>query len=338
MKTQAAIPSSIRPLGTSGDLRRRFLLHHVPLGAASAVVLIIFMSVPLGRHVDISSGTFPKGRGEGGPMDHGGGQTMDHGGSRTGAMGRGGSQTRPMRHGGDPTGPIRQGGDPAGPIRRAGDPAEPTRQGRDPESTNRGGAQAGDHGGGQHSAFIRQFTVATGYAALGLVALTLLIGPANLLLGRQTPVSNYLCRDAGTWAAIGSVVHTIFALQVHGSGRIRDFLAFFIARDRSPLLNSFGLGNWTGLAALVIVVGLLAISSDAALGKLKARWWKRLQRLNYGLFALVIVHAFFYGAFLRMTSPFTLLLVFSAVAVLVGQVMGIWLWRRRYSGGAVAVV
>ena len=315
---QTATPSSSKPLGTGGDLRRRVLLHHVPLAVASAVVLVIFMGVPLGPHVDIFSSSVPQGRGAGGPMDHGGGQTMDHGGGQPGPMGRGGSQTRPMRRGSDPTGPIR----------RAGDPTRPTRH-------DEGQAASMDHGGGggggQHGPFIRQFTVATGYLALGLLALTLLVGPANLLLGRRTPISNYLSRDVGTWAAMGSAVHTIFALQLHGSGRIRDFLAFFVASDGSPLLNSFGLGNWTGLAALIIVVGLLAISTDAALRKLKAARWKRLQRLNYALFALVIVHAFFYGALLRMTSPFTLLLAVSVIAVFAGQAVGVWLWRRRYT-------
>lgn len=108
----------------------------------------------------------------------------------------------------------------------------------------------------------------------------------NLLLRRRNPVSTYLRRDAGTWTAIFSVVHVIYGLQVHGPGRLRDFLDYFVAPDGSPLLNSFGLGNWTGLAATVIVVGLLALSSDFALRKLKARSWKRLQRLNYALSAL----------------------------------------------------
>ncbi|MBI2403604.1 MAG: ferric reductase-like transmembrane domain-containing protein [Gemmatimonadetes bacterium] len=189
----------------------------------------------------------------------------------------------------------------------------------------------------RHRSFTRQFTVATGYVALGLLGLTLLIGPANLLLRRRNPVSNYLSRDVGTWASVGSVVHVILGLQVHGSGQIRDFLNYFVAPDGSPWLNSFGLGNWTGLAALVIVVGLLAISSDVALRKLKARPWKRLQRLNYALFALVIAHAFFYGALLRVTSPFTLLLVLSVIAVFVGQAAGVWLWRRRYARPAANV-
>jgi sulfoxide reductase heme-binding subunit YedZ len=87
----------------------------------------------------------------------------------------------------------------------------------------------------------------------------------------------------------------------------------------------------TGLAALVIVAGLLALSSDAALRKLKAKSWKRLQRLNYVLFVLVVVHALFYGALLQETSPYTILLGLGVIAVLVGQAAGIWLFRRRYS-------
>jgi ABC-type proline/glycine betaine transport system permease subunit len=48
----------------------------------------------------------------------------------------------------------------------------------------------------------------------------------------------------------------------------------------------------------------------------------------------VVLHAFFYGAFLRMTSPFTLLLIVSVIAVVLGQALGMWLWRRRYAGAA----
>jgi sulfoxide reductase heme-binding subunit YedZ len=176
---------------------------------------------------------------------------------------------------------------------------------------------------------IRRFTVATGYIATGLLALTLLIGPANLLRRRRNPVSGYLRRDIGTWTAIFSVVHVIYGLQVHR--RLSDFVHYFVASDGSPLTNSFGLGNWTGLAALVIVAGLFALSSDAALRKLKARKWKRLQRLNYALFALIVAHAFFYGALLRTSSPYTLLLFVSTIAVFLGQAVGVGLYRRRHS-------
>lgn len=124
----------------------------------------------------------------------------------------------------------------------------------------------------------------------------------------------------------------IYGFQLHGTGDalFSEFLSYFVAPDGSPLTNSFGMGNWTGLAATVIVVGLAVISTDAALRKLKAKTWKDLQRLNYTLFALVIAHAFFYGAVLRTDSPYTLLLLLSVIAVLVGQLVGVWLWRRKY--------
>jgi sulfoxide reductase heme-binding subunit YedZ len=289
---QPATRSSKQPLGgRSGDWRHRLLRFHVPLALASALALVLFMTLPLfdatAHSVDISSGAFPQQRGVRGSMDAGGGD-----------------QTGPAEdsgeHGGDQTGPAED---------------------------------SGEHGGDQTPSFgsrgfESQFTVATGYVALGLLALTLLIGPANLLLRRPNPVSTYLARDVGTWAAVFSVVHVFVGLQVHA--RLRDFLSYFVA-DGRPLTNSFGLGNWTGLAATVIVVGLLATSSNLALRKLKARRWKRIQRLNYALFALVMAHAFFYGALLRTNSPYTPLLLLSIIAVFVGQVVGVWLWRQRHA-------
>src|SRR5439155_22264600 len=127
------------------------------------------------------------------------------------------------------------------------------------------------------SRIVQQLTAATGYVGVGLLAVTLLLGPANLVLGKRNPVSTYLRRDVGIWTAIFSVVHVMLAVAIHvshGSGVVTAVLHFFVAEDGRPLTNSFGSGNWTGLAALVIVLGLLATSSDAALRMLRARPWK----------------------------------------------------------------
>jgi sulfoxide reductase heme-binding subunit YedZ len=174
--------------------------------------------------------------------------------------------------------------------------------------------------------------VATGYVAFGLLGFTLLIGPANLLLGRRNPVSTYLRRDLGAWTAIFSVIHVIAGFQARGRDGTFDFLDFFVV-DGRPLTDSFGLGNWTGLAALVIVVGLLALSTNRAVRELKAERWKNLQRLNYTLFGLVVLHAVFYGALLRLSSPFTFVFIVTVIVVALGQGVGIWLWRRRNAGG-----
>lgn len=174
-----------------------------------------------------------------------------------------------------------------------------------------------------------RYVVATGYLAFALLALTLLVGPANLLLGRRNPANSYLRRDIGMWTVLASAAHVILAFQVgHASGSFR-FVGFFVAGGR-PLTSRFGLGNWTGLAALVIAVGLLAISTDRTLRELKVRRWKSLQRLNYALPPLVAVHAYFYGALSPM-SPFRTVLVIDVVAILVGQAVGMWLWRRTSS-------
>jgi sulfoxide reductase heme-binding subunit YedZ len=302
MSTQAASRSWRRTLGASRDWRRRLLLHHALLAIASAVVLVLFMSLSSFDAnaygvADLFTGRFPK------EFDESAG-SVQHTGPPTGSMDHSGGQA-------------------------------PQQQGADHEQ-NIGGGRTGavEDGGGRASGRdllglnTRQFTFATGYVALGLLGLTLIIGPANLLLRRRRPVSNYLARDVGIWAALFSVVHVVYGLEVHSS--ITNPLPMFL-RDGSPLTISFGLANWTGLAATVIVVGLLTISSDFALRKLRARIWKNLQRLNYALFALVIAHAYFYGALVRLDSPFTVLLGVSVIAVFASQAVGIWLWRRRYA-------
>jgi sulfoxide reductase heme-binding subunit YedZ len=284
------------PRGRRG-LRRRLVRHYLPLALGSAVVLVLFMTLPRfdsGKQVDIFSGTFPKDfpAGQTGPMQHGRRQSPQQGGAH--AIPPEILKQIPKEH------------------RKEIQGLSPTAEEVEDRS------------------FVRRLTTATGYLALALLALTLLIGPANLLLRRRNPVSSYLRRDVGAWTALFSGVHVIVSLKVHGSGQIRDFVDFF-APGGDPLTNSFGWANWTGLAGLVVVAGLLALSSDAVLRKLKAKNWKRMQRLNYALFALVIVHAFFYGAVLRKTSPYTILLGLIVIAVVAGQLVGVWLYRRRYA-------
>jgi sulfoxide reductase heme-binding subunit YedZ len=284
-----------QPLGgTSGNWRHRILRFHLPLAVASAIIIFLWMNLP----------TF---------------QAAGHQGSPQGAQASGhqGPQTV-----GTPS-TMHQGGSHQG----------PPQEGSVVPSMDHAGSQTPSSDRTQNRLLIARFTTATGYVALGLLGLTLLIGPANLLLRRRTPISSYLARDVGMWATLVSVIHVIAGFFVHGppAPLVEQILFYFFAPDGRPLTNSFGWGNWTGLAATLIVVGLLAISSDAALRKLKAKRWKNLQRLNYALFALVIAHAIFYGALLRLTSVSTILLGLIVSLVFIGQMVGVWVWRRRHS-------
>jgi len=295
---------------------RRFLVHHVPLALASAGLLALFMAAPTFdaskyRHADVVSGGFPRVQSEDGSAGRVGGHRAE---SVAGANER---HDRRDHHG------VQDG-----PMRHAGHDAAPQ---------NHTGANSSAENLTDviRSRNVQQFTVASGYLALILLAATLLLGPANLVFRRRNPISTYLRRDVGIWTAVLTIVHVMSAALIHvshGSGLPAAVLHFFVTEDGRLLTNSFGLGNWTGLAATVIALALLATSSDVALRTLKARPWKLIQRLNYAVFALIILHAFFYGALLRMNSPFSRLLVLSVGIVCVGQTVGIWLWRRRLRG------
>lgn len=210
----------------------------------------------------MSDGVIPR---QAEPTDHGGDQveTTGHGRAQSGSTGHGGAQSEP------------------------GEDQIPRQHSEGQQHSGRQ-TQSRDHGGGQSTGpapsravtqrrssrfFVSRLTTATGYVALGLLGLTLLIGPGNLLLRERNPVSSYLCRDVGTWTAVFSVVHVILGLQLHSGGQLSGFLEYFVA-DGKLLTNTFGLGNWTGLVATAIVVGLLALSNDFALRILKARTWK----------------------------------------------------------------
>ena len=235
------------PLGRNRDPRRRFWFHHLPLTVASAVLLTAFMRLPLFdvnayQHADVSSGMFPRRRAEvAGAEGHGAGTRANAArqGDRTdhytigtshhaghGGEGHGGASAVATRHGG------------------AGAEREHT-------------VLTGERAGLASSRNMQQLTMATGYLGVLLLAVTLLLGPANLLLRRRNPVSSYLRRDVGIWAAIFSAIHVTAAVLIHitpGSGVAATVLHFFVNENGRVLTNSFGLGNWSGLAALVIAV------------------------------------------------------------------------------------
>lgn len=117
--------------------------------------------------------------------------------------------------------------------------------------------------------------------------------------------------------------------HVNGNGLFASFLHFFVAPDGSLLTNSFGLGNWTGLVALVIVVGLL--------GHFQRRRFAETQSQTLEVASAPELRAVRAGGASRILLrriaaddiPFTLLLGLSVIMVLVAQTVGIWDWRRR---------
>ena len=141
-----------------------------------------------------------------------------------------------------------------------------------------------------------KMSMASAYAALALLAVCLMIGPCNVIRGRPNPISTDLRRDIGIWAALIGVVHTVVGLQVHSPGK---FWLYFVfpAEERRVIpirYDLIGVSNYSGLAATVLLLTLLALSNDFALRKLGLPRWKSIQRWNYLLFLLVAVHGAVY--------------------------------------------
>jgi methionine sulfoxide reductase heme-binding subunit len=168
-------------------------------------------------------------------------------------------------------------------------------------------------------------SMASAYASLGMLAATLLLGPLNVLRGRPNPVSTYMRRDVGIWAGVLALAHVVFGLQVHMSGRF--WLYFVYPADEAHLLairhDLFGLANYTGLAAMLVLALLLTLSNNASLRTLGTRRWKGLQRWNYGAFTLMAVHGIAYQILERREFLFVEIGLAVVLAVVALQVSGL---------------
>ena len=172
-----------------------------------------------------------------------------------------------------------------------------------------------------------RLSMATAYTALILLGGTLLTGPINVLKSSPNPISTDLRRDLGIWAAIIGIVHTAVGLTVHMGGKF--WLYFGYPAQESHLLpirlDPFGFANYTGLIATLLLAFLLAISNDLSMRVLGGKRWKGLQRWNYGLYVLVVLHAIAYQLIEKRQLPYPILF-----AALVAVVIGIqWASFRR---------
>jgi len=162
-----------------------------------------------------------------------------------------------------------------------------------------------------------RWTMATGYAGLGLLAVTLILGPINSLRRVPTPVSFDLRRDLGLWACILSVWHVVLGLQSHLIG---ETWRYFYYKNKFTYFSGlrhdlFGWANHTGLLATLIVAMLALISNDRSLQVLGAARWKQIQRGNYLLFGLVVLHSALYQILTKRNWPFVVLLALIAAIV-----------------------
>jgi sulfoxide reductase heme-binding subunit YedZ len=174
--------------------------------------------------------------------------------------------------------------------------------------------------------------MATAYAGLLFLAVSLWIGPWNVLRRRPNPVSFDLRRDIGIWTGILAILHTIIGLTVHLRGRM--WMYFFKSLHPLKLQNTqFGFANLVGLGAALLFLMLLVISNDISLRALGIRRWKSLQRWTYAALVLTAAHGLAYQLVEKRRLPWVLVFTAVIVAVSATQVVGFTQVQKRIDHG-----
>ena len=179
-----------------------------------------------------------------------------------------------------------------------------------------------------------RLSMATGYVSVALLAWAMLIGPWRVRRGRPAPANTDLRRDVGIWASIFGIAHVVTGLQVHFVGAFWKYFLYPDDDHRIPLRHDlFGFANWSGLAAALLLVLLLAISNDASLRALGTQRWKSWQRWTYWAGALVVAHGLAYQWIEKGNDGWVYVFVPVVLVVTALQLRG----RRRFLARRVEV-
>lgn len=173
-----------------------------------------------------------------------------------------------------------------------------------------------------------RFSLATAYAALVFLGVSLAIGPWRVLRRQPNPVSEDFRRDLGIGTGILALLHTGVGLTVHLRGRM---WMYFLRRLHPPAVQNttFGFANYAGAVAAILFLILLAISNDVSLRGLGLRRWKAVQRWAYAAFALTVAHGVAFQVVEKRHAPWVAFFWAVIASAIVLQLAGFVLVRRR---------
>lgn len=193
---------------------------------------------------------------------------------------------------------------------------------------------------------MHQWNRAFGDASLILVAFAMAIGPVARFLRSARPLLPWR-RELGIWGVVLGLVHTAIIL---GGWVTWDLIRLFgfefhPSLERYVMVQQgFGLANVIGIAALIYGLALALTSNNFSQRWLGGSVWKFLQQSTYVLWALIVIHTFYFMFmhfldFHRQTPEPNLFrwpFVGIVVAILAFQSAAFWVtWRanRRDKGG-----
>ena len=161
----------------------------------------------------------------------------------------------------------------------------------------------------------QRVSIATAYASLALLAITLAIGPFGRITVGRYPLSTHLRRDIGVWAGVLALSHVVAALQVHAGGHMLDYFVWPRETTYAGIIrfDPFGVANYLGASATIALVALLVTSNDRALGELGATRWRTIHRIAFPVTIVVIVHGLVFAVLERRTP--VLFAIFAALSL-----------------------
>jgi sulfoxide reductase heme-binding subunit YedZ len=173
-------------------------------------------------------------------------------------------------------------------------------------------------------------TDATGYIAIVVIVISLIIGTIKMILNQKIHISDDFRRDIGITGGSLAVIHSITGLFVHLRGNNWQYFLNKVEQRYSIRLDNFGLANYFGLVSALIIIFLLLTSNNYSIRKLSPTNWKNIQRLSYLMFILAIIHSVFYRIVMNNISLVYTLYLPLFIIVLIFQLIGIY--RKMQEG------
>jgi methionine sulfoxide reductase heme-binding subunit len=174
------------------------------------------------------------------------------------------------------------------------------------------------------------WSMATAYASIVLLGITMILGPLNVITNRNNPISSDLRRDFGIWSAVVGLVHVIIGIQVHmGNAWLYFFKAVTGENAFKFRADLFGAANYAGLCAAVLLFLLLLLSNDLSMRILKTSRWKGFQRWSYFLFCLTIAHGILYQVIEKRILAFVITFIIILLIPLIFQLLGFLAYRQN---------
>ncbi len=142
--------------------------------------------------------------------------------------------------------------------------------------------------------WLDRLSIVSAYSCLVCLSVALLIGPRQAIRFGKPIVNHYLRRDLGIWGAVWGFGHFYLAMLLSMNN---EYLERFVYADDLPFAEAtqyllYSAGTIAGFLVGVVFIVLLGLSNDWSLRRLGRRKWKRMQRLAYVAFGLIMVHGF----------------------------------------------